>query len=105
MTLVGAFEHGVGKVALGLVKAQDFLLDGVLRDEVIDGDVLSLADAVCTVGSLLFNGRIPLRVEVDNIVGTRQIQSQSTSFQADKEYRTLAVLELLHQLVALTHGY
>ena len=49
MALVGAAEHGVGEVALGLVEAQDLLLDGMLGDEVVDGDVLSLAYAVGTV--------------------------------------------------------
>ena len=105
MTLAGAAEHGIGKIALGLVQAQDFLFDGVLRNEVVDGDVLPLTDAVGTVGSLLLDGGIPPGVEVDDVVGSCQVESQAACLEADEEHGTLAALELLHQLVALLYGH
>ena len=49
VTLAGAFEHGIGEISFCLVQAQYFLLDGMLGDEVVYGDVLSLAYAVGTV--------------------------------------------------------
>ena len=105
VAFVGAFEHGVGQVALGLVQTEYFFFDGVLRDKVIDSDVLALADAIGTVGGLLLDGGVPPWVEMNDIVGSREIQSQTTGLKADKEYGTLAALELLHQLVALTHRH
>ena len=40
---IGAFEERVGQGAFSVVEAEDFLFDGVLGDEVIDGDLLLLA--------------------------------------------------------------
>ena len=87
------------------MQAQNLLLDGVLRDEVVDGDVLPLTDTVGPVGSLLLNGGIPPRVKVYHIVGTREVEPQSASLQTDEEHRATPMLEVLHQLVALAHGY
>ena len=105
MALAGTFEHGIGQISLGLVKAQNLLLDGVLRDEVIDGDVLALTKAIGTIGGLLLDSRVPPRVEMDDIVGPCQVQAQSACFQADEEHRAVTMLELLHQLIALTYGH
>ena len=80
---VGAFEERVGQVTFGLVEAEYFFFDGVLGDEVIDGDILLLPDAVGAVGGLLFDDGIPPRVEVDDVVGTGQVEPQSTGFETN----------------------
>lgn len=86
---VGAFEERVGQGAFGVVEAEDFLFDGVLGDEVIDGDLLLLADAVGAVGGLLFDGRIPPGVKVDDVVGPREVEAEAARLERDEEGREL----------------
>ena len=68
-------EQGIGKVAFGLVQTEDLLLDGVGSDEVIDRDVAMLTDTVGAVGGLLFDGRVPPRVEMDDVVGSGEVEA------------------------------
>ena len=100
---VGASEERVGQVTFGLVETEYFFFDGVLGDEVIDGDILLLPDAVGAVGGLLFDDGIPPRVEVDDIVGTGQVEPQSTGFETDEEEGAVARLEVADELLALGH--
>ena len=86
---VGAFEERVGEGTFGVVEAEDFLFDGVLGDEVIDGDLLLLADAVGAVGGLLFDGRIPPGVKVDDVVGPREVEAEAARLERDEEGREL----------------
>ena len=58
----------------------------------VDGDVLTLSDAVGTVGGLLLDGGIPPWIQMNDIVGTREVETQSASLEADEKYRTLPVL-------------
>lgn len=83
------------------MQTDDLLLDGAGCDEAIDGDGTLLTDAVGAVAGLVLDGGIPPRVEVDDVVGSRQVESQSTGLQADEEQRLVACLELAHQSVAL----
>ena len=92
---VVAFYQRVGKVAFGVVQAQYLFLDGMLGNEVVDGHFLLLPDTVGAVGSLLLDGRVPPRIQVNDVVGTGQVQSQSSGFQADKEQRAFSLLKLL----------
>ena len=72
---VAARKKRVGQIAFGFVEAQDFLLNGVARNQVIDGHVLVLSDAVGTVGGLLLDGGIPSRIQVDDVVGVGQVEA------------------------------
>ena len=101
---VAARKERIGQIAFGFVEAQDFLLDGVARNQVIDGHVLVLPDAVGAVGGLLLDGGIPPRVQVDDVVGVGQVEAQSAGFQADEEHGHQAVLEVGHHLLALADG-
>jgi hypothetical protein len=57
------------------VKAEYFLFDGVGRDEAVDGDGTRLAHAVGAVGGLVLDGGIPPGVEVDDVVGRREVEA------------------------------
>ena len=100
--LVGTFKDAVGESAFALVQAQDFLLDGVVADEMIDGDSLLLTDAIGAVCGLLLDGGIPPWVEMNDIVGCRQIQTYTACLEADEEDGALALLEVCHQLFSLS---
>ena len=76
------------------MKAQYFLFDSVLGYQVINSHTILLPDAIGTVGGLLFDGRIPPRVQMDDVIGSRQIQPQSASLQTDEEDGALALLKL-----------
>ena len=93
-------EQGIGKVAFGLVQTEDLLLDGVGSDEVIDRDVAMLTDTVGAVGGLLFDGRVPPRVEMDDVVGSGEVEAYASRLEGDKEDLRLAMLEALDQLFA-----
>ena len=83
------------------MELDDLLLDGSLSDETVDRDRILLSDAVGTVRGLLLDSRVPPRIEMDNIVGSGEVQSQSARFQTDEEERHVARLELTNQFVAL----
>ena len=51
----------------------------------VDGDVLLLADAVGTVRGLLLYGGIPPGIEVYDVVGTGQVETQSSGLEADRK--------------------
>ena len=52
-----------------LLKLVDAVFDGAITDELVDKDGFVLADAVGAVGSLIFGGGVPPRVEMDDGVG------------------------------------
>ena len=56
-------------MALVLNHLVDALLEGVLRDEAVDEDVLVLPDTVSTVCSLRLDGRVPPEVIADDMTG------------------------------------
>ena len=51
-----AAEHGLRQIALGLLQGEDALLNGILDDDPVDGDLVLLADAVGAVGGLVLRG-------------------------------------------------
>ena len=102
--LIGTFEDAVREGTFALVEAQDFLLDGVVADEVIDSDGLLLTDSVGTVCGLLLDSGVPPWIQMNDIVGSRQVQSHTSSFQADEEHGALTFLEVSHELLALPYG-
>ena len=81
---VGSREDFLREVAFFVVEGDDFLLDGVFGDETIDGYGLGLADAVCAVGSLVFDGWIPPWVEEDDKIGACEIEAESARLEADE---------------------
>lgn len=52
----------------GDLKADDLFLNGISREKSEHGDRFGLADAVGTVGGLVFGCGVPPRIEVDDDV-------------------------------------
>ena len=101
MACVGALEYILHQFALLLMQALYLLLYGAGGYEVIHGDTLLLTYAVGTVGGLRLYGRVPPWVHVHHVVGTGEVQAQSTCLQRYEEHRAFACLELLYQSLTL----
>ena len=69
--------HLVNQGLLLFLQLVDLFLDGSLHDELEDLDIISLAKPVGAVGRLVLDGRIPPRVEVDDHVGARKVESRA----------------------------
>src|SRR5206468_1649646 len=63
-----------------------------------------LADAESPVGSLIFDGRVPPAIEMNDVVCRREIESAATGFEGDdEEGRSVLGLKGFHELRALAH--
>ena len=69
----------------------DLLLDRVPRDQAVGEDVPRLADAVRAVDRLRFDGRIPPRIEQEDVVGGGEVQAEAAGLQADQEHAAVRV--------------
>ena len=69
----------------------------------MDVDVPGLTDAEGAVGGLVFDGRVPPPVVVDDVVGARQVQARPARLERQDEHlrAVWVVLETLHHLVAV----
>ena len=70
----------------------------------IHGDILVLSDAVGAVGGLLLDGGIPPWVEMKDVVGTGEVESQPSGFQTDEEHWCHTMLEVGHHFLATADG-
>ena len=83
----------------------DFFFDRVAHQEAVDEDRLLLSDAVGAVAGLVFHGRVPPGVEVDDVAGTGEVEPGASRFQADEENAgRIAVLKLIDGLAACLGG-
>lgn len=76
------------------MQTQNLLFDCPLCNEVIYSYILFLSYAISSVGSLLFDGRIPPWVQMDDIVGASQIQPQSAGFETDEKNLHFSMLKV-----------
>lgn len=90
---VGVGEEAVGQVALAIVQRYDLLLDRIGHDQAVDRDRPRLADAVGAIRGLVFDGRVPPGVQVDDVVRGGQVQTGPSGAQADQKDGALAGLE------------
>ncbi|WPL18820.1 hypothetical protein Thiowin_03911 [Thiorhodovibrio winogradskyi] len=72
--VVGAFEQGVGGIALVSVEFEDAFRDAVLGDQAVDGDLALLADAVGAIRGLILDRWVPSGVHVNHRVGGGEVE-------------------------------
>ena len=82
----------VRKFALAAVKLDDLTLDGVLRDQVVDGYRPARADPEFAVGGLVPGGGVPSGIHVDSAFGDRLAEADLASPRRDQECVALAGL-------------
>ena len=88
MTLRSSLQNGICKILFHLVQTENLLLDSTLGNKMIYSHILLLSDTVGAVCGLSFYGRVPPRIQMDDIVSACQVQPQTTSLETDKENRT-----------------
>ena len=87
------------------MQIENALLDGVDDDEPIDRHRPALTNAVGAVGGLVLDRRVPPRVEVDDVVCSRQIKACATRLETNQEKIPAPTLERRHALRTLLGGY
>lgn len=83
------------------MQSQNLLFYRTGRNESIDRYRALLTNAVGAVAGLVFDGRIPPRIQMNHIVGSGEVEAQSSGFQTDEKQRLRARLKLTNQSVAL----
>jgi hypothetical protein len=77
----------------------DFLFNGILADKFNDLNASFLTDTMGTVSRLIFNTDIPPRIEVDDNIGSDQIQSGSSGFKGNqKHFHIIIFVEIINHL-------
>lgn len=79
----------------------DALFDSALADEFVDEDGFVLADAVGAVGGLVFCGRVPPGVVVDDGVGIGEGEPGSACFEGDEEDFGFSGLEFFDEFLSV----
>ena len=78
-SLLGPDVEGTSdQVLLVVLDLHHLLLDRALCDELVDEGLLGLSHPVGAVEALLFSGRVPSRVEKEEMVGSSQVQTNSS---------------------------
>ena len=99
--VVGANDR-VCQVALCLLEGEDLFFDCVASNQSISKDAFRLADAVRAIDGLRFDRRVPPGIEQEDILGSGQIQTLTTSFQADQKQLALRIgLKVLDSRAAI----
>ena len=76
------------EVLLLVLDLQHLALDGVRGDELVDEDLLSLAEPVDPVEALPLAGRVPGGVQQEEVVGSGEVQSDSTGLKGEKSVKS-----------------
>ena len=91
--VLARLNQTVNEFFLLLLQLIDFLLDGPFGDEFINLDGILLADAVGSVGGLLFYSGIPPGIIVNDHISASEIETSTASFEGDKEDICCAAVE------------
>ena len=82
------------------MELQDLLLDGISDDEFLDEDGFCLTHTVCPVCCLILDSRIPPGIHMDDIVGSGEIESDTSSLQTDKKYGYASRIKMFDEPLA-----
>ena len=99
----GAFEQTIGQSTFLLVKLDNFFFDRVFCHNSVDGDGAFLAHAVSAIGGLIFYGRVPPGIHVNNIICGGEVESGSARFEADEEDVAFSGLKGIDAFFAIFH--
>ena len=71
-------EGTIDEFLFPVLNVHHLFLDGALGDELVDEGLLGLSHPVGAVEALLLSGRVPSRVEKEEMVGSSQVQTNSS---------------------------
>ena len=89
--LARAFQHAFGKRAFLLQQMQNAMFDAVFAHQVDDGDMPCLVLAPGAGDALLKPRRIPRQIEIDDDVGSLQVEAGGAGI-AGQQQATVGVL-------------
>src|SRR5678816_1149021 len=81
-----ATDRRADNVAFAGLELEDFFFDGIARDELIAGDDSSLTDTMGAIGGLIFDCGIPPRIEMDDGIRAREVQTDAACLETDEEH-------------------
>ena len=81
----GSLEQRICQLALSTVQLDDALFNRARRDQSIHGYRSLLANSMRAIRCLLFSRRIPPGIQMDDVIGSREVQAEAARFQADEE--------------------
>ena len=90
---VGRAGDGVCQRLLGLLQLHDLFFNGVLCNELIHLHRVLLTDAVGAVRRLILDRGIPPRIQMDHVVGRREVEPRAARLEADEKERHAAQAE------------
>ena len=93
-----AAEDLICKCAFCLLHFEDFLLNGVFRNELVYGNRPGLTDTVRAVCGLVLCGEIPPWVEMNHNIRAGQIQPRSACFQRNQKNRRVVLIETIDKI-------
>lgn len=72
-------------MAFLVLQLKDLFLDSILAYQTEDKNIVPLTDAMGTTHGLVFDSRIPPIIKKDDTIGGSEVETYTTSFQADEE--------------------
>src|SRR5262249_57330320 len=72
--------------ALAVLQRQNLLLDGIASNQFVAGDHLGLADAMCAVGRLFLDSRVPPGIKMNDGVRAGKVQTGAACLETDEEH-------------------
>jgi hypothetical protein len=73
-SVLASVDDRTGDLALGFDDLVDFLLDSSAANELVNLNVVLLTDSECTVRCLVLDGGVPPPLEMEDMIGGRQVQ-------------------------------
>jgi hypothetical protein len=99
------FEGGIGKRSFAGVQRENAFLDGVLRDQAMNGDGAILTDTMGPICGLLLDRGIPPRIQEEDMIRGGEVETRTTSSQREQhDRRAIVALEAFHDGAAITRG-
>ena len=81
-------EGARDEALLLVLNIQHLLLHRLPGDELVDEDLLGLAESVDPVEALPLDGRVPGGVQQEEVVGSGEVQSDSTGLKGEKSVKS-----------------
>ncbi len=98
-------NHAVHQVFFPFNDGGNFFLQSTFRDEFEDLNATFLADAVNTIGGLVFSGRIPPAIIMDDNRSGHQIDTDAPGFKTADEYPAgRVIVEPIDDFTAVSAG-
>jgi hypothetical protein len=73
-SVLASVDDRTGDLALGFDDLVDFLLESSAANELVNLNVVLLTDSECTVRCLVLDGGVPPPLEMEDMIGGRQVQ-------------------------------